>query len=164
MITTRWVLETAKDTFHYGQNDRKRKEGKVAEWSKDKEGSSLLTEGSLSGRPDLHSWLRDRHNTLDSLRSKFSRKETTTKVKKEVITLDEKLRAKYEARGIKVSSGTQEEADSLGILIHSVTPPKSPKKEVFMMRAEGQSWEDFKKACIESLKAKGLLAEPDTKE
>lgn len=114
MITTRWVLETAKDTFHYGQNDRKRKEGKVAEWSKDKEGSSLLTEGSLSGRPDLHSWLRDRHNTLDSLRSKFSRKETTTKVKKEVITLDEKLRAKYEARGIKVSSGTQEEADSLG--------------------------------------------------
>jgi len=49
----------------------------------------------------------------------------------------------------------------LPILIYPVTPPKSPKKEVFMMRAEGQSWEDYKKAIIESLRAKGMLAEPE---
>jgi hypothetical protein len=76
-----------------------------------------------------------------------------------VISLDEIRKAKLEAMGIKVKSGTQAEADSLGILIHPVMPPKSPKQGVFIMRAEGQSWEDFKKACIESLRAKGLLAE-----
>ena len=30
-----------------------------------------------------------------------------------------------------MSSGAQEEPDSLGIVTHSVTPPKDPKKEVF---------------------------------
>ena len=34
-----------------------------------------------------------------------------------------------------------------------------PRKAVFMMRAEGQSWEDFKKAFIEALRAKGMLTE-----
>jgi hypothetical protein len=36
--------------------------------------------------------------------------------------LDEKRKARYAALGIKVSSMTQEEADSLGILIHSGNP------------------------------------------
>ena len=71
--------------------------------------------------------------------------------------MDEKRKARYEALGIKVSSGTQEEADALGILIHPVVPSKSQKKEVFLMRAEGQSWEDYKKAFIEALRAKGML-------
>ena len=34
-----------------------------------------------------------------------------------------------------------------------------PRKAVFMMRAEGQRWEDFKKACIDSFRAKGMLTE-----
>jgi len=34
-----------------------------------------------------------------------------------------------------------------------------PRKAVFMMRAEGQSWEDFKKACIDSFRKKGMLTE-----
>jgi len=34
-----------------------------------------------------------------------------------------------------------------------------PRKAVFMMRAEGQRWEDFKKACIDSFRAKGMLEE-----
>lgn len=36
-----------------------------------------------------------------------------------------------------------------------------PRKAVFMMRAEGQSWEDFKKACIDSFWKKGMLTEPE---
>lgn len=73
--------------------------------------------------------------------------------------MDEKMKARYEAMGIKVRSGTQEEADSLPILIHPVMPPKSPKQEVFLMRAEGQSFEDYQKAIIEALRAKGMLTE-----
>jgi len=34
-----------------------------------------------------------------------------------------------------------------------------PKNAVFMMRAEGQSFEDYLKAFIEALRAKGMLAE-----
>ena len=41
--------------------------------------------------------------------------------------MDEKMKARYEAMGIKVRSGTQEEADSLPILIHPVMPPEEPK-------------------------------------
>ena len=73
--------------------------------------------------------------------------------------MDEKRKARYEARGIKVSSGTQEEADTLPILIHPVLPPKNQKKEVFLMRAEGQSFEDYQKAFIKVLRAKGMLTE-----
>ncbi|MGO9214089.1 MAG: hypothetical protein ACLP9S_09355 [Syntrophales bacterium] len=36
--------------------------------------------------------------------------------------MDEKTKAEYKEMGIEVSSGTQEEADSLGILIHPVRP------------------------------------------
>ena len=73
--------------------------------------------------------------------------------------MDEKRKARLEKLGIKVNSGTQEEADSLPILIHPVMPPKRQKKEVFLVRAEGQSWEDYKKAFIEALRAKGMLTE-----
>ena len=41
--------------------------------------------------------------------------------------MDEKRKARYEARGIKVRSGTQEEADALGILIHPVNVSRTPK-------------------------------------
>ena len=41
--------------------------------------------------------------------------------------MDEKRKASYEARGIKVRSGTQEEADALGILIHPVNVSRTPK-------------------------------------
>jgi len=50
--------------------------------------------------------------------------------------------------GIKVSSMTQGEADALPILIHPVMSPKNSKKEVFLMRAEGQSFEDYEKAIM----------------
>ena len=73
--------------------------------------------------------------------------------------MDEKRKARFEAMGIKVQPMTQEEADALPILIHPVPPPKNSKKEVFMMRAEGQSWEDYKKVIIEALRAKGMLTE-----
>lgn len=73
--------------------------------------------------------------------------------------MDEKGKAELEAMGIKVRSGTQEEADALGILIHPVASPQPPRKEVFLMRAEGQSFEDYVKAFIEALRAKGMLTE-----
>jgi hypothetical protein len=36
---------------------------------------------------------------------------------------------------------------------------KTSRKAVFMMRAEGQRWEDFKKVCIDSFRKKGMLTE-----
>ena len=41
--------------------------------------------------------------------------------------MDAKRKARYEAKGVKVSSGTQERADSLGILIHSVNLSRTSK-------------------------------------
>lgn len=35
------------------------------------------------------------------------------------------------------------------------------KKAVFIARGKGQSFEDFKKSCIESFRAAGLLKEKD---
>ena len=37
--------------------------------------------------------------------------------------------------------------------------PPSSKNGVFMMRGKGQSWEEFKKACIKSLISAGLIKE-----
>ena len=37
--------------------------------------------------------------------------------------------------------------------------PPTSKNGVFMMRGKGQSWEEFKKACIESLISAGLIKE-----
>ena len=62
--------------------------------------------------------------------------------------MDEIRKARPEAMGIKVSSMTQGEADALPILIHPVMSPKNSKKEVFLMRAEGQSFEDYEKAIM----------------
>ena len=36
-----------------------------------------------------------------------------------------------------------------------------PRKAVFMMRAEGQSWEEYKEAFIKALLKKGMLEEPE---
>lgn len=37
-------------------------------------------------------------------------------------------------------------------------PVSGPRKSgVFMMRAKGQSWQEFEEACVRSLKEKGLL-------
>jgi len=36
-----------------------------------------------------------------------------------------------------------------------------PRKAVFMMRAEGQSFEDYAKAFAEALMAKAMLTEPE---
>ena len=38
---------------------------------------------------------------------------------------------------------------------------KQKKRGVFMMRAEGQSFEDYAKAFAETLMAKAMLAEPE---
>ena len=38
-------------------------------------------------------------------------------------------------------------------------PSERLKDGVFMMRAEGQSWEEFKKACIKSFKDNELIKE-----
>jgi len=46
-----------------------------------------------------------------------------------VISLNEKTKAEYKAMGIEVRSGTQEEADSLGILINFGNPLDKPKTE-----------------------------------
>ena len=41
----------------------------------------------------------------------------------------------------------------------SETPSQASRQSVFIMRTEGQSWEDFKKAVIESFRKAGLLTE-----
>ena len=50
--------------------------------------------------------------------------------------MDEKRKASYEARGIKVRSGTQEEADALGILIHPVSVTETKERFYESRRAK----------------------------
>ena len=60
--------------------------------------------------------------------------------------MDEKTRAKYAALGISVRSGTQEEADSLGILIHFGNPLDKPKQNTPADPKEPLGWFDQLKA------------------
>lgn len=46
--------------------------GNVHDWSKDGEGKSLLGTGAISGRPDIHAWLRSRRDAFDALLEKYS--------------------------------------------------------------------------------------------
>jgi hypothetical protein len=67
----------------------------------------------------------------------------------EIIMTQKKIKP---AESIKTTEKTQQ-PDTL-------TPQKPSellKDGVFMMRGEGMSWEEFKKACIKSFKDKGLI-------
>jgi hypothetical protein len=46
--------------------------GYVHNWGTDKEGESILNQGSLAGRPDLHPWLRDRRKEFEALLGYYS--------------------------------------------------------------------------------------------
>jgi hypothetical protein len=46
--------------------------GYVHNWAEDNEGKQILDTDGLSGRPDLHPWLRDRRNAFDQLLERYS--------------------------------------------------------------------------------------------
>lgn len=57
---------------------------------------------------------------------------------------------------MKSSASKTKKTDMSG----SKTQPPGSEKAVFMMRAEGQSFDDFSQKCIEALEKAGLL-EPE---
>ena len=46
--------------------------GNVHNWSDDKKAVGIIDTGSISGRPDLQAWIRDRRNAFDALIEKYS--------------------------------------------------------------------------------------------
>ena len=69
-----------------------------------------------------------------------------------MITLDEKTKAMWKEMGIEGRSGTQEEADSLGILIHFGNPLDKPKQNT----PDNQNQPDKEKMRLHRLNEKLL--------